>query len=221
MSAGARRPWICFPTPASQTSIDAVHRRRDLVDPSWQHAQDTKHRPRRFLRAGPLRLDEGALAGEPRPALPMTPDGDGIVHALHRWRILLFSRRGRISRRTFLIAFWCNAFASATISVAASRISVALFRTEWDGIHAITVIPVSAVIGFVLNVKRAHDLGHSSAWLLLPWGLIQLHFLHGMSGGNQYGPDPLRQSKDPGAGPDMVPSASDRGPEECAPHSVG
>lgn len=120
--------------------------------------------------------------------------------------ISLFSLNGRISRRYFwlrqllIVIFWIIVF----VSIAA------VFRDEFsDEARAAARAPSSSVLvwlgiaylfSFALNlsavVQRYHDRGKSGLWflfLVVPivgpiWQFIELGFLPGQKGDNEYGP---------------------------------
>ena len=106
---------------------------------------------------------------------------------------ILFSLNGRINRAPywmysiiFPIALWFLVFMSWSIMPDAA------------GILLILAIVVSTWVTVALGVKRAHDRGRSALFLLLYlipvvnlWPMIELAFVPGTSGANEYGPDPL------------------------------
>ena len=110
-----------------------------------------------------------------------------------------FNSRGRISRRQYLFSmlaiyvlssawFYLGGLLSANPDAAIKTTGMLLFTT--------TLVAGSVVNGFLV-IRRLHDLGKpgSHLWLLLvPMYNIYLHlvllFAKGVSGNNQYGPDP-------------------------------
>lgn len=129
---------------------------------------------------------------------------------------LLFSFRGRINRAKFWIAM--AAYLSMTIAVAGLGFffNFSTLFLVIAGMIAFAMI----VSGCVVGIKRLHDRDKSGWWLLLfyllsgvldvigmtgklpflfelgsvgisIWALVELGFLRGTAGANQYGPDPL------------------------------
>jgi uncharacterized membrane protein YhaH (DUF805 family) len=138
---------------------------------------------------------------------------------------LLFSFRGRINRKPYWIvsvAVW------VAMAVAVAQGVVGDFEF-WLAAFMILLIPL-AWISFALAAKRLHDRNKSAWWLVffyvLPgllesmaslvggaeivlsiasmaisiWALVELGFLRGTPGPNDYGPDPLT-----GASPAIPP----------------
>jgi uncharacterized membrane protein YhaH (DUF805 family) len=100
---------------------------------------------------------------------------------------VLFSFKGRLNRKPF----WLYQLAVAVAT------SVPFFLGEgW--LAGVLELWAQAA----LSVKRAHDRGRSGWFvlvLLVPlvqiWPFIVLWFLRGTAGDNQYGPDPLPESR--------------------------
>lgn len=103
---------------------------------------------------------------------------------------LLFSFEGRITRAEFWGFSVLNIFLYGVVF--------------FMGMEAKSpVIPVAYCIltlypTFAVNIKRCHDRGHSGLFVLVSfvpilgfWYLIEVGFLAGTYGPNQYGPDPL------------------------------
>jgi uncharacterized membrane protein YhaH (DUF805 family) len=129
---------------------------------------------------------------------------------------LLFSVQGRINRAKYWIAM--IAYLSLTIAVAGLGFFFN-FNTLFlviAGVIALAMI----VSGCIVGIKRLHDRNKSGWWLLLfyllsgvldvvgmtgklpllfelgsvaisAWALVELGFLRGTAGANQYGSDPL------------------------------
>ncbi len=129
---------------------------------------------------------------------------------------LLFSIQGRINRAKYWVAM--IAYLSLTIAVAGLGVFVN-FHTLFlviAGLIAFAMI----VSGCIVGMKRLHDRNKTGWWLLLfyllsgvldvvgmtgklpllfelgslaisIWALVELGFLRGTVGANQYGPDPL------------------------------
>jgi uncharacterized membrane protein YhaH (DUF805 family) len=143
---------------------------------------------------------------------------------------LLFSFRGRISRKQWWLGVLIIALAAALMLGIAVWSNVPLL--------AIPLIIAVFVATYALSVKRLHDRGKSGGWALififLPgvldrwsdrvteesplwwalvligtvltiWGLIELGFRRGTDGDNEYGPDPLRKTS---ASLEAVPAQS-------------
>jgi uncharacterized membrane protein YhaH (DUF805 family) len=111
------------------------------------------------------------------------------------WILFLFD--GRIPRRVY----WCveslRWLAFQPILVA---FQMAIYRdaSVTDEKLALVLLGVNAWIFLAVNVKRWHDRGKSGMWLLIwlvpvigpIWLLVELGFLRGTDGWNDYGPDP-------------------------------
>ena len=112
------------------------------------------------------------------------------VLANHRY---LFSFKGRINR-----ALWWVHYLSVVL------ILVGMGATQEDSAEPsglllllFTVLFIPFIwIGLAVQVKRWHDRNKSGGWVLLPllpiigglWALIELGFLKGTNGDNEYGP---------------------------------
>lgn len=138
---------------------------------------------------------------------------DGIVS-------LLFSFRGRINRAKFWLALFIY-----LIAIAITVLIIVLARLDAliEGLFAVLYVAI-LVSGIAIGIKRLHDRDRSGWWLVvfyvLPgvlnaigkaigvlvvfemagfvisiWALIELGFMPGTPGANQYGPDPLASSK--------------------------
>jgi uncharacterized membrane protein YhaH (DUF805 family) len=117
---------------------------------------------------------------------------------------VLFSFRGRIPRPTFWIAWLLmlglNFLAVTLIATAKSK-----GDAELSLIFLLIWAPFSIWIGFAIQVKRWHDRG-KSGWMVLIncipiigtlWALVELGFLPGTMGGNEYGETPLQMRQGP------------------------
>lgn len=111
----------------------------------------------------------------------------------------LFHARGRISRRQYLLSvlaiylltfgwFYVGGLMSANEDAAIKATGMLLFATT---------LVTGGVVNAFLIIRRLHDLGKpgTHGWLLLvPMYSIYLQlvllFAKGVSGNNQYGPDP-------------------------------
>jgi uncharacterized membrane protein YhaH (DUF805 family) len=106
-----------------------------------------------------------------------------------------FSHHGRLNRRPYFFA-----------GLAIACISEGSKLVPHD--YVLLYLPVLALacwIGVNLGIKRCHDRGRSGYFILLNfvplvnfWPLIELTFLKGDAGPNEYGPDPLAEPA-PGA----------------------
>ena len=71
-------------------------------------------------------------------------------------------------------------------------------RTGWQGPVFFLIVLIFAWIGLCANIKRYHDRGKSGFWMLVSivpiigplWMLIELGFLPGTNGDNEFGPPP-------------------------------
>ena len=110
------------------------------------------------------------------------------------WGTLLFSFNGRINRAKFwagLVMIWVVPWFVTAVALALNSWAIG-----WAGIvlHAFALWPA-----FALNIKRWHDRDKSGWWILIGlipivgpiWALVEVGFLAGTPGPNQYGPDPL------------------------------
>jgi uncharacterized membrane protein YhaH (DUF805 family) len=132
---------------------------------------------------------------------------------------LLFGFRGRINRAKYWIAVVI--YIGAWIVVGGIAWSLLLTSYILAAILFGLVFIVSVVSGIAVGIKRLHDRDKSGWWLLLfflapavldgigrsldgigfilslagfaisIWAIVELGFLRGTSGSNQYGPDPL------------------------------
>lgn len=122
---------------------------------------------------------------------------------------VLFSFKGRIPRSTY----WYYQLASIVIGGMLGGILgviagiAASTTSDSDTINAILLVTNCLVLiitlplaymGLAVSVKRAHDRDHSGWFVLIAlipfigglWILIELGFMEGTIGSNQYGPDP-------------------------------
>ena len=110
---------------------------------------------------------------------------------------LYFGIKGRIGRKTYILA---------SLPLAAIHIAVSTYeQTQHPGVMygplTLGAILVLFWPGLALAIKRAHD-RNRPAWfallMLVPlvnlWPMIELVFLKGTQGENQYGPDPLKNT---------------------------
>ncbi|MBF0355743.1 MAG: DUF805 domain-containing protein [Alphaproteobacteria bacterium] len=109
---------------------------------------------------------------------------------------LLFSLKGRVSRKTY----WIFALVCAVAYVMALSIDGAMMGEEEDGIPLGTLVLSLAVFwpSIVIQVKRWHDRDKAGWWIfiaLVPllgpvWALVENGFLPGTTGDNRFGPPP-------------------------------
>lgn len=120
---------------------------------------------------------------------------------------LLFSLTGRIPRSTywyFQLAFLGVAFIALTID---GVISMTLGTNDYGDPNYMSCLSFLVALAGILpawavSVKRAHDRDHSGWFLLVSlipfvgglWLFIELGFLKGTVGPNQYGPDPIART---------------------------
>ena len=113
------------------------------------------------------------------------------------WKYLFTSLEGRIGRHSY----WMGILAMAVIGVVASLLDVMLGTMNENGYGIISGLAGLLLIypAIVLYAKRWHDRGKSGWWSLIGlipiiggiWLLVELGFLRGQPGPNQYGPEPV------------------------------
>ena len=113
------------------------------------------------------------------------------------WRYLFTSLEGRIGRQSY----WMGVLAMAVIGVVASLLDVMLGTMNDYGYGIISGLAGLVMIypAIVLYAKRWHDRNKSGWWSLIGiipviggiWMLIELGFLKGTTGPNEYGPEPV------------------------------
>ena len=99
-------------------------------------------------------------------------------------------------------AFALGVLAMVGVSIVAALIDVILGTAGESGWGVVSIIASLAMIypAIALYAKRWHDRGKSGWWTLISlvpvigglWMLIELGFLRGTDGDNQYGRDPLK-----------------------------
>ena len=118
------------------------------------------------------------------------------------WKLLLTSPEGRISRKPF----WVGVVALLAFVLSASLLVFLAIET-FVGTPSSPSLGIGGILGGVLFyglavslfAKRWHDRGKSGWWTLIAlvpvagaiWILVELGFLRGTVGPNQYGNDPL------------------------------
>lgn len=112
----------------------------------------------------------------------------------YKW--LLLSTDGRLNRKPY----WMTALVIFAVSIVVGILDAIIFGTEANDIPVLSMIYALAVIwpGIALGVKRLHDRGRSGWFFLLTlvpilnlWPMIEIYFLRGTQGSNNYGTDPL------------------------------
>ena len=136
----------------------------------------------------------------------MSTSAPALSPAPMRIRQLLFSFKGRISRRLFWIGVLTTNLAYAALHVTAffafGRVTNAAdpFLSFTGALFTafLVLVSVGLWIEAALAAKRWHDRG-KSAWMVLVflipligqlWSLVELGFLPGTPGANQYGAPP-------------------------------
>ena len=118
------------------------------------------------------------------------------------WSIL-FSYKGRISRRTY----WCG----IAMRALAFFICIAVVFFSSDTVSFIVTGPLVLLfllafyVAIPITVKRWHDRDKSGWWALIElipifgfwWVIIECGFLKGTEGANRFGPDPLLNDLNP------------------------
>ncbi|WP_421692850.1 DUF805 domain-containing protein [Aestuariivirga sp.] len=114
------------------------------------------------------------------------------------WKYLLTSLEGRIGRQSY----WMGILAMVVIAAIAGILDTVVGTAGDRGYGIFSAIAALVLIypSIVLYAKRWHDRGKSGWWTLIGlvpviggiWLLVELGFLHGTNGPNQYGPDPLK-----------------------------
>ncbi len=102
----------------------------------------------------------------------------------------LFSFEGRIGRGTYWKFVLANAFIWLVLYLIAGNANNGFIT-----FLAVIVLLVMAVVGITTSVKRWHDRDKSGAWYFIAfipivgpiWALVELGFLPGTDGSNQYG----------------------------------
>ena len=112
---------------------------------------------------------------------------------LDLFKFVYLSHKGRISRATYWIYSLPFALIYFPFVYYEERINDFLF---------FFVMILIIYMGTMINIKRCHDRGRNgffSLILLIPivslWPLIELGFLRGDEGINEYGPNPLNKTE--------------------------
>jgi len=106
---------------------------------------------------------------------------------------LWFSAKGRVNRRPYYFAGMAAAGLIKARELVLARHDLVL------NLIYLPILLVAVYVVFVLSIKRSHDRGRSGWFTLLMfvpilnlWPIIELTFLKGVDGPNQYGDDPLQ-----------------------------
>jgi len=111
---------------------------------------------------------------------------------------LYLSPNGRATRFDYWLRFYLPmllvSIATAVVDFAADTYNDEYMIGLWNGLFSAIVLYPSLMV----MVKRLHDRGRSGWFVLLVfvplvnlWPLIEISFLRGTRGSNNYGPDPL------------------------------
>jgi uncharacterized membrane protein YhaH (DUF805 family) len=113
------------------------------------------------------------------------------------WKYLFTSLDGRIGRQSL----WMGVVVLIVVSIIAGVLDAILGTRSENGFGIIGAIAGLICIypAIMLYAKRWHDRGKSGWWTLIGlvpliggiWLLVELGFLRGTEGPNQYGNDPL------------------------------
>jgi uncharacterized membrane protein YhaH (DUF805 family) len=114
------------------------------------------------------------------------------------WKYLFTSFEGRIGRQ----GYWMGVLVLVGVSIVAGLLDAILGTGGESGWGVVSVIATLAMLypAIALYAKRWHDRGKSGWWSLIGlipilggiWMLVELGFLKGTDGSNQYGADPVR-----------------------------
>jgi uncharacterized membrane protein YhaH (DUF805 family) len=135
---------------------------------------------------GPHEREQG-LAAQPIPPRDSHQPGGPAARSGIVW--MYFSIEGRINRTPY----WTWNIPLIAFSLFFEYMAATTLNQAWYFLD-LALVPASLMLG----VKRAHDRNRSGWFLLLSfvpvlnlWPLIELGFLRGTVGTNDYGPDPL------------------------------
>ncbi|MBT6204467.1 MAG: DUF805 domain-containing protein [Rhodospirillaceae bacterium] len=112
----------------------------------------------------------------------------------YKW--LLLSFEGRLNRQPY----WMTALAFMVGSIVVGVLDAIVFGSVDSGMPVLTLIYSLAIVwpALAIAVKRLHDRGRSGWFYLLVfvpilniWPMIEILFLRGTDGANDYGADPL------------------------------
>ena len=101
---------------------------------------------------------------------------------------MLFTFDGRVNRQPYIILSF----------IIGAVLQTGRFFGSGFFILYIAIAAVAFYVSAMIGIKRCHDRGRTGYFLLLLyvplvnfWPIIELCFLKGVAGPNQYGPDPL------------------------------
>ena len=102
----------------------------------------------------------------------------------------LFSANGRVGRNGYWGVTCLNGFVLFAIGLFTGALDA-----QWGSLLALVAYIVSIVVSCMNHIKRWHDRDKSGAWMLLLfipvigwlWSFIELGFLPGIAGPNDYG----------------------------------
>jgi uncharacterized membrane protein YhaH (DUF805 family) len=108
---------------------------------------------------------------------------------------MLTSFDGRVNRAPF----WIVSFVMAIVGMVVATVIAFVIGGELGGILAFAAYVVIYLWpALAVSIKRAHDRGRSGWFTLVGlvpilniWWLVEIGFLRGTPGSNQYGPNPL------------------------------
>ena len=111
---------------------------------------------------------------------------------------LFFSFDGRVSRSTYWLKYMLPYFLIYVVLVMLDIGTGSFDFKVGYGIASGLFTLVGIIPGLAMSIKRCHDRNRTGWFLLVSlipligiWVLIELWFLKGIDGANQYGPDPL------------------------------
>lgn len=133
-----------------------------------------------------------------KPDLNKNPQPEYNAEGTENFSKLFFSFDGRVSRSTywlkFMLPYSLMYIVLAMLDVSSGSFDPTIGYGTYSGIFALVGLIPSLAVG----IKRCHDRDRTGWFLLVSliplvniWLLIELWFIKGTDGANQYGPDPL------------------------------
>ena len=121
-----------------------------------------------------------------------------IVVSCNGWIEITSTFQGRVSQRDYLFRFLAPSLAMIAAMVAFVAMSTLLNIGGGGGAGLIRLLVALQLPALAVGVRRFHDRGKSGWFMLIglvpiigaAWLLIELGFLRGQSGKNEYGNDP-------------------------------
>ena len=170
--------------PSSDEAPTTTHRSPPAMD-RWAKTSEHKR----------LATRPSSHSGNDKPSTPVGPRQGVVAQRGILWILFLFG--GRIPRRVY----WCVEilrWLSFQPLLIAFRLAIYRDATATDEKLALVLFAINAWIFLAVHVKRWHDRGKSGWWLLIGlvpiigpiWLLVEMGFLRGTEGWNDYGPDP-------------------------------